>query len=161
MNITLLIAVAIILFIGILIFMMFRSGRADARKKEQALQSLLDRAVQDHGLQITREERFRNRIMALDAGRKKLVLVNGLPPRPEMHLLHLDKLTTCEIVNTYAGRTPGKSRMDTHVYKVDLEFRFRDEPTVVWTMYNELYDHSLDLGEYAARAQRWKQELAG
>lgn len=158
MNATILIAFIIIAIAGVFVIVMIISGRKTTRRKQQVLQELLDKAVQDNGLQITKRESFRSRIMALDTANNKLLLVSGLQQTPELQLLDLDQLTVCEVVKTYhGGRMPGGKRQVTHVNKVELEFRFKHTEPVLWVVYSEMYDHALDLRESSSRAHRWRE----
>lgn len=163
MNGSLWIAVAIVAFIMLIIFVVVRAARKHAAESKKQLQQALEQKASASSLAIGQTEFFRNRVIALSADGRHILYI--LKDKDVLHadVVNLDHVSHCEVINdgnkTVTTAKNGKQKTEEHINEIRLNLYNGKQLLSGLQFYSEIEDGGLEMQDNRKKAEHWKALL--
>jgi len=136
----------------------------DVRRQKAALFYQFSQLGSRYCLSFTSQERLQQRIIGLDALKRKILVLELSGSSPDWYLISLDNVKGCAVKKTYGSIDAGgldKQRVDSYLEFIALEFFFKDgTPTLALPFYRKLQDNIDEIPELDQKAKAWEVMLS-
>ena len=163
MNESIWIAVAIIAFIALIIFMVARAAKKQAVAAKQQLQQALAQKASTRNLSIGQTEFFRNRVVGLSSDGQHIIYILTDSDGIHTDLVELNDISHCEVASEgskiVTTAKNGKQKIEEHVNAISLQLYNGKRLVSSLLFYSEIEDGGLELLDNRKKAERWKSLL--
>ena len=135
----------------------------EVRRQKAALFYQFSQLGSRYGLSFTSQERLQQRIIGLDALKRKIVVFELAEGTPNWYLINLDDVKRCAVKKVYGSIDAGgldKQRIDSYLESIALEFFFRDgAPALDLPFYYKGQNDVDEIPELDQKAKAWEVML--
>jgi hypothetical protein len=159
---TILFALGIIFLIAVAIALIALYGRMATRKKKAELTDLYNHIVFNHSLDITIQDRFTNRLIAVDEVKKILLYIDNSQAL-NVQLIKLKDVAHCKIGNSgievIERKSQGRSALEDHSKDLSITIVLRNRSVIDLPIYNEMQDGPLQRSRLMDLAGTWVSRI--
>jgi hypothetical protein len=154
MSSTLFIACLLILLVIIFILLLKWVHSRENRRDQLQLLHEFDQHCKDNELAINRTDTFGKRMIGIDKVDSKVLFIDKSRGVKELHLFHLRRVSSCEIIRT-------KAPADNYAVKIGLQCIFKDpdHPAILLGLFDIRCDDASGFADAETKARYWKQEI--
>ena len=135
----------------------------DERRQKAALFYQFSQLGSRYGLSFTSQERLQQRIIGLDALKRKILVFELTDSPPDWYLINLNDVKGCAVKKIYGSIDAGsldRQRIDSYLEIIALEFFFKDgAPTLALPFYRKLQNDVEEIPELDQKARGWEVML--
>lgn len=152
MKETIFVAILLLLAIGFFIAFVVLVSNRDKKKEKEKLSKRLDELMKMEEMTPYMSELMKRRAMAIDTEGNKILLLNQLDEKEEVHCFDPGNLAFCQISKT-------KHSMNGHIRIVELEFTLKNKTVIRFPFFDDQLDNMNELPQQVKKAEQWKQKV--
>ena len=144
-----------IFLLGIPAYFLIRILRKNIimKKKQQELGLTYDRLVKQARFSIQHSELLNGKLIALDRGNKKLLIIDHNQFKKQEECISLLGIESCKIIEI-------KNDADSGIRKIFLELKYKWNNNISrFCFYDDSYDKITELPSLARKAKSWKHRI--
>lgn len=135
----------------------------DVRRQKAALFYQFSQLGSHYGLSFTSQERLQQRIIGLDALKRKILVMELTDTITDWYQINLDEVKGCAVKKIYGSIDAGgldRQRIDGYLESIALEFFFKDgAPTLILPFYLKRQNQIEEIAELDQKAKAWEVML--
>lgn len=154
-------AVLIVTAITLIIFLLVLWAKRQAGKSKGQMNDTLNKMIKELLLNISEQEVFHNKILALDSSRHFIIVHKA--DEITSNIIDLDNVIDCKVkkLTTQVSKLRKGEQIKTEEYirKIQLSFLMKDRSETDVTIYSEIEDGMFELATLTAVAEKWQAKI--
>jgi hypothetical protein len=158
------IAFIVVLSISIIILLLIIMHNKQIKAKQNSILSFFKDAGTAHNLSFTGQEILSDKVIGLDALKRKLLITEEKTGEYITQVIDLDKVSACKVKKVYAAINSHeyrKNRPEDYLKSIALEFEFNTgQETAMASFYKNSINSIYEIRELETRARKWATMLS-
>ncbi len=163
MNSTVMIAIGIVLFIALIIWVFTSSARKEAEKERRIIMDRLEQLAKDHHSTIGPSDKMGTKVIALDNTKGKIFYVDHSNVVVQAEMIDIADVVSCEMVQTGSRQIEetksGRKTVEDNIDRIQLEVSKKNGEKVALLFYDERRDGVLEMLALKEKADKWKEVI--